>query len=258
MPESPQLRYERRGAVALLTIDRPKRRNALSPQTIQLFATCLDRAEADSEIYVVCITGAGDKAFCSGADLMATVGAGSPMQAMQSYANLLLRLDRYSKPLVARVNGHCLGGGLGLLLSCDIAYARRGVRIGTPELNVGLFPMMITPLILRAAPRAKALEMIYTAAMLDADEAEALGLITRALDPDDFDPRVEAALTAISGKAPLALRAGRQALSTVQGMDLEPAMQHLCGQLAVLMQTQDALEGLAAFMQKRKPVWKGR
>ncbi len=258
MSESPHVHYEQRGPVAWLTIDRPARRNALSPQAIRLLGEHLDRIEADASTRVVCVTGAGERAFCSGADLIATVGEDGGQSAMGAYAELLLRLDRYPKPLVARVNGHCLGGGLGLLLSCDLAYARRGVRIGTPELDVGLFPMMIAPLILRAAPRSKALEMIYTAAMLSADDAEALGLLTRALDPDGFDAAVEDTLASIAARAPVALRAGRRALSTVQDMELEPALHHLCDQLAALVQTEDAREGLAAFLQKRKPVWKGR
>lgn len=258
MTESPHLRFEQRGPVAWLTLDRPQRRNALSAEAIELFGRHLDHIEATPDIRVVCITGAGDRAFCSGADLVATVGQGSGQAAMRAYAALLVRLQQLPLPLVARVNGACLGGGLGLLLSCDLAFAREGAKIGTPELDVGLFPMMIAPLILRAMPRAQALEMIYLARMLPAEEAWALGLVTSVLAADELDRVVQNVLDALACKPPLAMAAGRRALATVQDMELEPALEHLSGQLMELMKTEDAREGLMAFVQKRKPTWMGR
>jgi len=138
-----ELLYEVKGHAAWLTLNREYRRNAISLEMIELFAQALDRAEADETVRVLCLTGAGDKAFCAGADLLATLGGGDATAGARRYAALLKRLVAYPKPIVCRLNGHCLAGGMGLMLAADIVYARPGIKIGTPEVNVGLFPMMI-------------------------------------------------------------------------------------------------------------------
>ena len=254
----PDLLYEVRDRVAWMTINREARRNALSLEMIDLFHGCLDQIEADDSIRVVCVTGAGDKAFCSGADLATAMGQEETVAGAKKYATLLKRLAAFPKPLVARVNGHCLAGGMGFMLSCDIVYAIQTAKFGTPEVNVGLFPMMIGALIFRNAGRKKALEMIYTARMYSADEAEQMGLITRAYPPDEFDAAVSETLQAIVAKGPLAIRMGRQALAAVADSSLGEALDHLCDQLGEVMATEDAKEGLMAFMQKRRPEWKNR
>ena len=144
------------------------------------------------------------------------------------------------------------------MLSCDLVYARKEAKFGTPEVNVGLFPMMIGALIFRNASRKKALEMIYTARMLSAAEAEEMGLITRAVSAQELDTVVNEALSAISAKAPLALKMGRQALAAAQDMTLDEALDYLCIQLGSVAATEDAMEGMMAFMEKRQPQWKGR
>ncbi len=254
----PELLYEIKDKVAWITLNREARRNALSLEMIELFFQYLDKAEADDQIRVVCLTAVGDKAFCSGADLAASFAAEDYALGAKKYADLLKRMAAFSKPMVARVNGHCLAGGMGFMLSCDIVYARDGVKFGTPEVNVGLFPMMIGALIFRNATRKKALEMIYTAKTLTAADAEAMGLITRAVPADELDKVVTETLKGISAKAPLALEMGRRALAAVQDMNLPDSLDYLCEQLAVLVATEDAQEGLMAFMQKRQPEWKRR
>ncbi|MFH2009276.1 MAG: enoyl-CoA hydratase-related protein [bacterium] len=253
----PELLYEVKNGAAWLTINREAKRNALSGKTLAQLDKALDRAAEDDAVRVLCITGAGKKSFCSGADLT-SLGGGDPAEAMRAYAALLKRMDDYPKPLVARVDGHCLAGGTGLLLSCDIAYARQSVMFGTPELNVGLFPMMIGKLIFRAASRMKAMEMIYTGRKLTAAEAEEMGLITRAYPDEELDAAVQHTLDAIAEKAPVAARIGRQALAAVAAMDLGEALDYLCDKLGEVLTTEDAMEGLMAFLQKRKPEWKGR
>ncbi|MEW5721547.1 MAG: enoyl-CoA hydratase-related protein [Thermodesulfobacteriota bacterium] len=249
--------FEKRGRVAWLTINREARGNALNLEVIDWLGGCLDRIERDEDIRVVCLTGAGDKAFCTGADLLTAAG-GSIEEGARRYAALLERLHSFPRPLVARVNGHCLAGGLGLMLSCDLAYAVEGARFATPEVNVGLFPLMIGALIFRNAGRKKALEMVYTARRYSAAEAEAMGLITRWYPAGEFDRAVEEVLSVMAEKGPLAMSLGRRALAAVEGLELGPALDHLCDGLVKLMASEDAAEGLAAFLEKRQPRWKNR
>ena len=251
-----ELLYEVREGVAWLTLNREKQRNAISLTLIDLFNLYLDRAEGDDAIRVLCLTGAGDRSFCSGADL----GIGSDMlKGARKYVHLLKRLRQYPKPIVARLNGHCLAGGLGLMLACDIVYASENVKIGTPEVKVGLFPMIISAFIFRNAVRKKALEMIYTAESVTASEAEQMGFITRIYpDTESMDKAVEKSLRSICGNAPLAIRMGRQALSVMEEMDQDDALEYLCDKLIEVLNTEDAGEGLSAFIEKREPRWKGK
>lgn len=254
----PHLCYEIKGQAAWITINREERRNALSLEMMDLFMDYLDKAESDDAVRVVCLTAAGEKAFCSGADLASSFAGGGHMTGPTKYAGLLKRMADFPKPLVARINGHCVAGGMGLILSCDIVYARDGVQFGTPEVKVGLFPMMIGALVFRNAGRKKALEMIYTARMISAVEAEQMGLITRALPAEKLDPVVNEALSDIAAKAPLAVEMGRKALAEAEDMPLSQALDLLCKRLVDVASTEDAVEGLTAFMQKRQPVWKRR
>jgi len=254
----PELLYRMEEHAAWFTLNREARRNSISVEMIGLFETHLEEAEADPEVRVLCLTGAGDKAFCSGADLLATFGADDATAGARRYAALLKRLVAFPKPIVVRLNGHCLAGGLGLMLAADIVYAPEGIKIGTPEVNVGLFPMMIGALIFRNALRKKAAEMIYTARMYTPEEAERMGLITRVYPREGLDEAVRATLSEISGKGPAGIRIGRQAFAAVADLPLEQALDILCEELGEVLQTEDAVEGLTAFMEKRAPQWKGR
>jgi len=256
-----ELLFDLKGHAAWLTINREYRRNAISLEIIDLFEKYLDEIEQNDQVRVVCLTGVGDKAFCSGADLLATLNADNQEAAAagaRRYAALLKRLVYFPKPLVARLNGHCLAGGMGLMLACDIAYARQGIKIGTPEVNVGLFPMMIGALIFRNATRKKAAEMIYTARLMPPEEAEQMGLLTRVYPAEELDAAVEQTLATIAGKGPAGIRIGRPAFAAADEMTLSDALDHLCGKLGEVLLTEDATEGLAAFMEKREPQWKGK
>jgi enoyl-CoA hydratase/carnithine racemase len=253
-----EVRYERRGAAAWLVIDREARRNALDLATIELLLAHLDRAEVDPSVRAVCLTGAGTQAFCAGADLAAARVGGDPLAGPRRYARLLQRMRALEKPLVARVNGHCLAGGLGPMLACDLVYAREGIRLGLPEVSVGLFPMMVSALLLRDGVRKKVLELVFTGAQIAAREAEALGLVTRVVPDGELDAEVERVLGAIAAAAPRAVQLGRRALAEAEALPVDDAIEHLCRRLGDVLATEDAAEGLAAFAAKRTPEWKGR
>lgn len=253
------LLYQVENHVATVTINREANRNSISPEALALFHEYLDQALSDEEVRVVCITGAGERAFCSGADLAGGLGGDSDSQALfDRYANLISRLATFPKPTVARVNGYCLAGGTGFMLGCDIVIARASAKFGTPEVNVGLFPMMIGALIFRNVPRKKAMEMILLGEKLTADQALDMGLITRAVPDADFDDTVREVLTALAGKSPIGMRLGKTAFTAVEQMPLEEAVLYLGGKFAEVAATEDAREGIMAFLEKRSPQFKGK
>ncbi len=256
-----ELLYESRGRSVFLIINRDKRRNAISQEMVLSFIDYLDRADQDQDVRAVCITGAGESAFCSGADLTAGTLAGPEEGALsgpRAFAELLKRLARFGKPLVARVNGPCLAGGIGLMLSCDIVIARNDTFFRTPEVNVGLFPMMIGALLYRNVGRKKAMDMVLTGRKVWAPEAEAMGLITRAVDPASLDQEVEKTLDLLTSKSPIGTRIGKDAFRAMSDMPFDEAVDHLCEALIRVLSTEDAAEGMAAFIQKRTPMFKGK
>lgn len=257
---SEELLYSVKERICLITINREAKRNAISHEMILAFMNYLDRADQDQTVRVVCITGAGDKAFCSGADLMGTLKAGSedPMAGPRSYAELLKRMAVYGKPLVARVNGSCLAGGLGIMLSCDIAIARDDALFFTPEVNVGIFPMMVGALLFRNVGRKKAMEMALTGRKISAREAEQIGLITRAVPLESLDREVEKTLRTLASKSPVGLRMGKDAFNAIGDLPLDDAIDLLCDALGRVVVTEDAAEGMTAFLEKREPDFKGR
>lgn len=251
------LLYRVEDHTAYLIINRETRRNAIGAEAVALFHDALDRAQQDDAVRVVCVTGAGDKAFCSGADLGAGIEAGG-REAFENYARLLSRLATFPKPTVARVNGHCLAGGTGFMLGCDIVIAKDTARFGTPEVNVGLFPMMIGALIFRNVPRKKAMEMIMLGETLSAAQALEMGLLSRVVPEAQFDAEVQKVLAAVAGKSPIGMRLGKAAFAAAEGMPLDQAVQFLAAKFAEVAATEDAREGITAFLERRPPRFKGR
>jgi enoyl-CoA hydratase/carnithine racemase len=251
------LLYRVENRVAYLTINRESQRNSISAEVVALFFKYLDQAEADLDVRAVCITGAGEKAFCAGADLSGSM-TGDGQDGFQHYADLLKRIAAFPKPSVARVNGYCLAGGTGFMLACDIVIAADNARFGTPEVNVGLFPMMIGALIFRNVLKKKAMEMILLGEKLTAEQALEMGMITRVAPADKLDVEVDKVLQVLSQKSPIGMKIGKEAFYKMADMPFETAVDYLSGQLKVVAATQDAIEGITAFIEKRKPNFIGK
>jgi enoyl-CoA hydratase/carnithine racemase len=257
MTEDKPLLYHPETQVGWITVNREAQRNAISPEALALFHQALDAAETDDAVRVVCLTGAGAKAFCAGADLGGGMGADS-RTVFESYANLLKRLAGFPKPTVARVNGYCMAGGMGIMLACDMVIACEDAKFGTPEVNVGLFPMMIGALIYRNVLRKKALEMVLTGRRLTAAEALAMGLITRVVPRARLDGEVDELLANLAAKSPSGMKIGKEAFHAMADMPFENAVDYLAGKLAEVAATEDAREGILAFLEKRAPKFIGR
>ncbi len=254
------LLYEVKDQVAYLTINREARRNAISQEMISAFHQFLDQADQDQGVRALCIGAAGNKAFCSGADLALTLTREGEDRhgGARNYAALLKKMVRFGKPSVAKVNGFCLAGGLGLMLACDIVIARKDVSFWTPEVNVGIFPVMVGALLMRQVGTKKAMEMVLTGRKVEAPEAEQIGLISRAVDPEKLSEEVEAVLKSLVSKSPIGLKIGKEAFYTMGRMPFEEALDYLCQALGRAISTEDALEGMTAFIEKREPLFKGR
>jgi enoyl-CoA hydratase len=249
-----QLTYDQDGPVTLITINRPERMNAIGARTHRELVDAWGRFRDDDEAYVAVLTGAGERAFCAGGDL-GSLGAEGGFLAghdgRRAYATLLQRLQGVKKPTVARVNGHALAGGLGLVLACDLAIAVEGAELGTPEVDVGLFPMMLMALLQRHLGRKRALELVLTGDRLPAREALALGLLNRVVPQGGLDGAVAQLVAKLAGKSQAVLALGRRAFFTAEDLPLPLALEHLAGQLSLNVLAEDAAEGVTAFLEKR-------
>ncbi|MFB6264733.1 MAG: enoyl-CoA hydratase/isomerase family protein [Bradymonadaceae bacterium] len=247
--------------VATITINRPDRRNAISNAVTERLIEEFEALSDDDEVHVVVLTGAGDSAFCAGGDLMDQQGGEGMLQMHQErgrFADLLLAMRDCSAPIVSRVNGHALGGGLGLVLASDIAVADEEATLGTPEIKVGLFPMMILAVIQRNLPRKKAMEMTLAGKRWDAETAEEIGIVNYAVESDQLDEKVDELVERINGFSPAILELGRKAFYQVQDMSFEEALRTLHKDLTINALTEDAAEGVMAFVSDREPEWEGK
>jgi enoyl-CoA hydratase/carnithine racemase len=269
-----RIRLARADGVETITLYNPQRRNAIGPRMANELLWALEDARNADDVRCVVLTGEG-ATFCSGGDFTemmagggadsASAGSGADAGAPQAflppkgdYADLLLALVRSEKPVVARVNGPALGGGLGLVAACTFALASVDARLGTPEIDVGLFPMIVMAVLARHVPRRRLVEMSLLGQKFSAEEGVRLGLLNRAVAPDTLDAEVKALTDALASKSPAVVRLGLRALAAQEDTDLEAALPMLRGRLMEVLSTEDCREGLVAFAEKRAPRWSGK
>jgi enoyl-CoA hydratase/carnithine racemase len=257
IPPEPELLQRQQDGVLWLTINRPERRNAISPGVLAGLIEALTRANADREVRAIVLTGAGDKAFCAGADL--ATGQSFKFdysEPTQGIANLFRLSRQLNVPLVARVNGACMAGGMGLMAMCDMVVAAPHAIFGLPEVKVGVFPAQVLS-VLNGLIGPRALnELCITGEPVTAQEALQLGLINRVAD--DLDAGVQALLDRFLDKSPAAIRRGLYLMKRIGAMSFEESMAFTESQIGLFALTDDAAEGQLAFREKRKPKWSGR
>jgi enoyl-CoA hydratase/carnithine racemase len=242
---------------ATLTIDEPERRNPMSVDTMEALRDRTREALDDRDVRVVVVTGAGDRAFSAGGDL----GSGFVDDAVGLHrrrgmlAELFRTLWRGGKPTVARVNGHALAGGFGLAVACDVTICVDDARLGVPEIDVGLWPMMITAVLGRVMPRKAALELMMTGRIITPDEALRLGAVSRVVPRAELDRVVDETVASLAAKSPSTLMLGRDAFYGAAHLDPDVALDRLQGGLTAVSMTGDAREGVTAFLEKRPPHW---
>jgi enoyl-CoA hydratase/carnithine racemase len=242
--------------VALVTINREERRNALSPDTIRQLVDAFATIKARPDARGVVLRGAGDAAFCAGADLVKIDGDEDDIEhARGALGRLFLDMWSLGKPIIARVSGYALAGGFGLAMASDMIIASEDAVFGTPEITVGLWPFMIMVPLLRSLPAKIALELMMTGRRISAREAEELGFVNDVVPIGELDTRVAALAADLTSKPPEAMRLGRDAFYELQDHDARLVLDRLNERLTIALSTDDAREGLAAFAEKRRPNW---
>jgi enoyl-CoA hydratase len=255
------LRYEVAGPVATITLDQPETRNALSDELLDDLIGAFEAARDDDAVRCVVLTSSHEKVFSSGGNLAgfaADVPLAHKHAAIARFPRLFALIGELGKPTLCAANGHVLAGALGLALACDLVVAREGVRFGTPEINVGVFPFMIMALIYRNVGRKKTNELLLLGEQISAEEAERIGIVNRVVPADEFDAAVADWAAQLAAKSPVLMRMGKDAMYRQQDMAFEEALDFLRAQLAIAFATDDIQEGVKAFFEKRDPVWTGR
>jgi enoyl-CoA hydratase len=255
------VRYETADGVATIALDQPETRNALSDEVLDDLIEAFELARDDDGVRCVVLTSTHEKVFSSGGNLEG-FAAEAPLVhkhwATDRFPRLFRLIGELGKPTLCAANGHVLAGALGLALACDLIVARDGVRFGTPEINVGIFPFIIMALIYRNVPRKKATELLLLGEQIPAAEAERIGIVNRVVPAGEFDGFVRDWAQKLAAKSPVMMRLGKDALFRQQDMAFADALEFLHSQLTLAFSTDDIQEGVRAFFEKRDPVWTGR
>ncbi|HKR99592.1 MAG TPA: enoyl-CoA hydratase-related protein [Candidatus Dormibacteraeota bacterium] len=255
------VRYEADGAVATITLNRPDQRNALAQQTLSELRSAFALAKQDDTVHSVVLTGAGDKAFCAGADLAGFAAVASESDRHRErglFVELFLDLERLGKPVVGCINGHALAGGFGLALSCDLLVAADTAMFGTPEIRVGVWPMMIMAVVTRNIGRKRALQLFMTGERIDAKTAKDWGAVNLVVPASEVRAKAAEWAAELARWSPLIMQLGRDAFYDIDGLSFEAALRHLQSQLTIVSLSEDFREGVMAFLEKRDPHFKGR
>ena len=260
MPNYETILVEKRGGVAVLTINRPDKLNALNSNVHSEGVAALDELRTDDEIRVVVITGAGEKSFVAGADISEFAGQTAVTQRNTFLEKTLFNsIDIFPKPVIAMINGFCLGGGCELALACDIRTASEKARLGQPEINLGIIPGGGgTQRLTRLIGEGKSMEMILSGEMIDAQTALQLGLVNHVFAPEELEAKTMEMANKIAEKAPIALQMAKEAVKLASHSNLDEGMRREVDLFAICFSTEDKEEGVAAFLEKRKPVFKGK
>ena len=261
MPQTYEtLLVERRERVAIITINRPDKRNALNIKTREEGAAALEELRADDSVRVVVITGAGDKAFIAGADIAEFAGRTAVTQRdVMTGQSLFTAIDSFPKPVIAMVNGYCLGGGCELAMACDLRIASERASFGQPEINLGIIPggggtQRLTHLV----GEGKAMELILTGEIINAQAAHAIGLVNTVVPHEELEAKTMEIANRIAEKSPIALRLAKEAVKTAARSSLDEGLRREIDLFALCFSSEDKGEGVKAFLEKRKPEFKGR
>ena len=255
------VRYEVADGVATIALDHPESRNALSDELLDDLHAAFTAARDDDAVRCVVLTSTHEKVFSSGGNLKgfaADVPLAHKFVGIERFPALFMLIGGLGKPSICAANGHVLAGALGLALACDLIVAREGVRFGTPEINVGVFPFMIMALIYRNVGRKKTNELLLLGEQVSAEEAERIGIVNKVVPAEAFDAAVSDWARQLASKSPLLMKMGKDAMFRQQDMAFADALDFLRAQLAIAFATEDIQEGVRAFMEKREPVWTGR
>lgn len=252
--------YQTEDGIARVTLNNPEKLNRLSIETMTEVVGALNEAKNDDSVRVIVVQAAGDKAFCAGANLADFQGH-TPVESREvfrAFANLSKVFVDLGKPSIAAVNGMALAGGCGLAIYPDITIASDRAKFGLPEINVGIWSCMVSASLPQMLGRKKALELLMTGDMIDAAEAKEIGLVNHVVPHEKLDETVSDFARKLSKKCPAVMRLGRDSFYNMLDMEFDKALEYLLDVLAIVMSTEDHKEGVAAFLEKRKPVWKNK
>jgi len=257
-----QLIVEQRGAACHITINRATEHNTMTDVVMEEFVRAFREAESMPDVRAIVLTGAGEQTFCAGGKLKPTAD-GSPFALEPGrfdnpVAEMFKAMDPCNLPIIARVNGGAFGGGLGLICACDFAVAVDSAKFGTTEAKVGVFPMMILPVLMRVIPRRRLQEMCFFAHRFSAAEAQRFDIVNEVVPAAELDTAVNAMVEKLAANSPVALRIGRRAISAVTDLSFSDALNLTQAVLPILSQSEDTKEGMKAFAERRAPVWPGR
>jgi enoyl-CoA hydratase/carnithine racemase len=251
--------HEKRAQSFWISINRPDKRNAINAKVVSGIREGLRAAHADPEVRAIVLTATGEKAFCAGGDLQPGAAFAPDLTSPNSdYADLMRDAQKATLPIVARINGACMAGGMGLLCMADMAVAADHALFGLPEVKIGLFPMQVLSLLQALVPIRTVREWALTGEPFSAEEAREAGLVNHVVPLPDLDIKTQWLVDRLVDKSPTAIRWGKYAMQAIAAMSFDQAIAYTESQMALMPMTDDAREGIAAFQEKRRPNWSGR